>query len=78
MIQNRKDCSICVYNGACKGREHDLTITDCCIPEAPLREKQRQTNSVEQFVLVTESYISTQKRHSRYWTKFINNNSEDD
>ena len=67
-----KDCSICVYNGVCEGRLRDASITDCCIPEQPLRQAQQRTVDAETFIFVTNKYIREYKSQSEYWKKQLN------
>ena len=71
-MNNSKDCTICVYNGVCEDRIKDETITDCCVPEKPLREKQAIALklSVEDFIYVTNRYISGIKNKSNYWVNY--------
>ena len=64
-----KDCTVCVYDGVCKGRQKDPDITDCCIPEAPLRELQQKAVDVEMFIFQTNKYIREHKLKSEYWKK---------
>jgi hypothetical protein len=71
MAQLSKDCAICVYNGVCQGRKGRTDIVDCCIPEAPLRKLQSETQSLAQFIVVTRDYINTAKRQSQYWRKTL-------
>ena len=68
-----KDCNICVYNGACEDRQDDQSIIDCCVPEAPLRKRQREvldsTCDIALYGSVTNTYIMQVKSKSKYWTK---------
>jgi hypothetical protein len=73
MPQLSKDCAICVYNGACEGRKGRADIVDCCIPEAPLRKLQHETQTVERFITVTRKYINAAKQKSRYWRDTLKN-----
>jgi hypothetical protein len=73
-----KNCPKCVYrdgiriDGTTKctsyERQHDGSITDCCIPEAPLRELQKNAASAGQFIYETQRYVSTIKSQSKYWS----------
>jgi len=67
---NNKDCLICVYEEVCQDRKRDETITDCCVPEAPLRAKQRaalRLGGVEAFMRITAEYCNAVKEKSKYW-----------
>lgn len=72
-----KDCSICLYNGVCEGRADDETITDCCIPEAPLREVQRKwLGYINTFIEKTRAYIKFHKNRSVYWKSVMLSKAE--
>ena len=67
-----KNCLICVYNEVCKDRKRDETITDCCVPELPLREKQRvawKQGGISLYIAVTHEYVTAIKAKSKYWNK---------
>lgn len=69
-----KNCDICVYIDACEDRDVDESITDCCVPVGPLREKQKAILKsplfdVATFMMITNSYINSVKRKSKYWTE---------
>lgn len=69
-----KDCLICVYCTVCNERKKDETILDCCIPEAPLRDKQRSAyhaGGIELYAAVTNDYIMKLKAQSEYWKREI-------
>jgi hypothetical protein len=71
MIPHNKDCGICVYNGPCIGRKDRLDIKDCCIPELPLRQLQRQAKTAEEYIRYTQTYIQNAKKASHYWRKTL-------
>lgn len=73
MTKMSKDCNICVYNGVCLGRKYDSTITDCCVPEAKLRELQANAKDAAEFAYITNSYIRHIKNKSLYWTRYSYN-----
>lgn len=64
---DKKNCLICVYRDVCEDRKHDSSITDCCIPEKPLRQLQQNAVCAEQFIALTHKYINTYKKESVYW-----------
>jgi len=70
---NNKDCNICVYDDVCPTyRRIDVTIIDCCIPEAELRKRQKIAfahNDVVMFAAATHNYIRVMKSKSEYWKK---------
>jgi hypothetical protein len=68
-MANGKNCYICLYYGACEDRANDPNIHDCCVPEDPLREKQKQfLGDIPNFILVTAHYVQTIKAKSKYWS----------
>jgi len=69
MAQPNKDCAICVYDSVCSGRRNNPLIKDCCVPEAPLREKQRLARDTDDFAYVTNKYVASIKAQSEYWSK---------
>jgi hypothetical protein len=79
-----KNCSKCVYQDGIRAdgtfrcctleRQRDETVTDCCIPVAPLRQLQDRSLTVDQYIFNTQNYISTQKSQSSYWSKQLKSN----
>jgi hypothetical protein len=69
MIKN-KNCSVCVYDSICD-RKDDLAISDCCIPERPLRLAQAQALDWNAFMYVSKEYIRHCKERSEYWVRFL-------
>ncbi len=75
-----KRCRDCVYNDGIRNdgtytykcctpeRQRNYSITDCCVPEEPLRKLQHEAVSTEQFFDVTAKYIKTVKAQSKYWS----------
>ncbi len=77
---NGKNCRECVYNDGVRitdysykcctpERQRDNSVTDCCVPEAPLRELQAPTKTADEFFAVTQKYIDGVKSQSEYWRK---------
>lgn len=66
-----KDCAACVYFGACEDRANDPAIKDCCVPERPLRRKQRAAQNVSEYAFVTHSYVAEVKAQSIYWRSLM-------
>jgi hypothetical protein len=62
-----KDCTLCVYDGVCEERLEDETILDCLIPVGPLRRLQKNAQTAEDFITVTNEYIFDVKSKSYYW-----------
>lgn len=70
-----KDCKSCIYDTVCpQYRRFDSNITDCFIPEKPLRfiQKQVMCNTVQdemvsRYAEVTKEYIKKYKNKSTYW-----------
>jgi len=64
-------CFGCVYHGVCEDSRINL-MTDCHIPEAPLRKRQNEAykqGGIDMFAAVTHTYIFNVKLKSKYWTK---------
>jgi hypothetical protein len=81
-----KNCSKCVYNDGMRTdgtfrcctpeRQHDDSVTDCCILVDPLRALQWRAVTAEQYITRTQKYVMEAKGKSAYWSKQIKLNGE--
>lgn len=68
-----KNCNICLYKSVCEDRKSDITITDCCVPEKPLRRIQAMCmlysyDIANRFTRATLDYVKAVKSESEYWS----------
>jgi hypothetical protein len=52
-------------------RQHDNSITDCCVPVKKLRELQADVKTAEEFCHITNDYVFSIKQKSAYWSKIM-------